>query len=108
MKAGPESFDRPRVAQGVNHGQSRCRPRRDPEIRAVAQTLQRRAYGSDDPDQLQMASLGETWRDQEHQKFNGEFEQTMRQLARFAEAVDEQIPFLLRKAERLDEYLRQR
>ena len=28
--------------------------------------------------------------------------------ARFAEAVDEQIPFLLRKAERLDEYLRQR
>ncbi len=84
----------------------------DPEeIRRFAQLLKRFSVGlTGQMTQInaQMASLGETWRDQEHQKFNAEFEQTMRQLARFAEAVDEQIPFLLRKAERLDEYLRQR
>jgi hypothetical protein len=32
----------------------------------------------------------------------------MRQIARFNEAVEEQVPFLLRKADRLEEYLRQR
>lgn len=52
--------------------------------------------------------LGQTWRDQEHTKFAEEFEQTTRVLARFAEAADRQIPFLLRKAEKIEEYLRQR
>ncbi|MDX2117048.1 MAG: WXG100 family type VII secretion target [Planctomycetota bacterium] len=84
----------------------------DPEeIRRFAQLLKRFSVGlGGQMTQINasMAALGETWRDQEHQKFNTEFEQTMRQLARFAEAVDEQIPFLMRKAERLDEYLRQR
>lgn len=56
----------------------------------------------------QMLALGQTWRDQEHAKFASEFEQTMRQLHRFAETADEQIPFLLRKADRIEEYLRQR
>ncbi|MEZ6317581.1 MAG: WXG100 family type VII secretion target [Phycisphaerales bacterium] len=56
----------------------------------------------------QMIALGQTWRDQEHAKFAAEFEQTLRQLQRFAEAADEQIPFLLRKADRIEEYLRQR
>jgi len=53
-------------------------------------------------------SLGDTWRDQEHQQFAEEFENTMRVLGRFAGAADEQIPFLIRKADRLDDYLRQR
>lgn len=52
--------------------------------------------------------LAQTWRDQEHAKFAEEFEQTTRVLARFADAADKQIPFLLRKAEKIEEYLRQR
>ena len=38
--------------------------------------------------------LGESWQDQEH--------------AKFADAADKHIPFLLRKAERIQEYLDQR
>ena len=56
----------------------------------------------------QMVGLGDTWRDQEHKKFSEEFEQTIKVLARFIEASNEHIPFLLRKAERIDEYLQQR
>jgi uncharacterized protein YukE len=53
-------------------------------------------------------ALGDTWRDQEQKKFAEEFVQTMQVLTRFLEASNQQIPFLLRKAERIDEYLRQR
>ena len=53
-------------------------------------------------------SLGSTWRDQEHQKFAREFEQTVRVLQQFMRSADEQIPFLQRKAARLREYLSQR
>jgi len=56
----------------------------------------------------QMVGLGDTWRDQEHKKFSEEFEQTMKVLARFVEASAEHIPFLMRKAERIEEYLQQR
>jgi len=58
--------------------------------------------------QGQFANLGETWRDQEHQKFAQEFEQTVRVLQHFTRSADQQIPFLLRKAQRLREYLGQR
>jgi uncharacterized protein YukE len=58
--------------------------------------------------QGQFGRLGDTWRDQEHQKFAQEFEQTMRVLHQFMRTADEQIPFLLRKAQRLREYLQQR
>lgn len=56
----------------------------------------------------QMGSLGQTWRDQEHEKFMQEFEQTMLVISRFLEASSQHIPFLLRKAERIEEYLQQR
>jgi WXG100 family type VII secretion target len=56
----------------------------------------------------QLASLGTTWRDQEHEKFVEEFQQHMRAITRFIEAGNEHIPYLLRKAERIDEYLQQR
>jgi uncharacterized protein YukE len=56
----------------------------------------------------QMLSLGDTWRDQEHEKFAQEFEQTMNVLSAFVENSDLHIPFLLRKAERIEEYLQQR
>lgn len=51
--------------------------------------------------------LGETWRDQEHQKFAQEFEQTMRVIHRFLQVSDQHIPFLLRKAQRVRDYLQQ-
>jgi uncharacterized protein YukE len=58
--------------------------------------------------QGQFSRLGDTWRDQEHQKFAQEFEQTMRVLHQFIQIADQHIPFLLRKAQRLREYLQQR
>ncbi len=58
--------------------------------------------------QGKMMSLGQTWRDQEHDKFAADFEETMRAMARFSKSAEEHIPFLLRKAERVEEYLRQR
>lgn len=84
----------------------------DPEeIRRFAQALKKFSAGlsgSMQSLQGQMVSLGQTWRDQEHAKFAEDFDQTMRQLQRFAESASEQIPFLLRKADRIEEYLRQR
>lgn len=56
----------------------------------------------------QMNSLGQTWRDQEQQKFAEEFAQHLRTAARFVEANEQHIPYLLRKAERIEEYLQQR
>lgn len=52
--------------------------------------------------------LGETWQDQEHAKFAENFETLVRTLAKFADAAEKHIPFLLRKAERIQEYLDQR
>ena len=49
-----------------------------------------------------------SWRDREHDKFAEEFEQTMLVVGRFLEASNQHIPFLLRKAERIEEYLQQR
>lgn len=58
--------------------------------------------------QGQFVRLGDTWRDQEHQKFAQEFEQTMRVLHQFMRTSEQHIPFLLRKAQKLEEYLHQR
>jgi uncharacterized protein YukE len=52
--------------------------------------------------------LSETWQDQEQAKFAELFEQMMRMLAKFADAADKQAPLLLRKAEKIQEYLDQR
>ncbi len=56
----------------------------------------------------QLVGLSDTWRDQEHDKFRAEFESTAGVLERFVEAANLHIPFLLRKAERIEEYLSQR
>jgi uncharacterized protein YukE len=56
----------------------------------------------------QLIGLGDSWRDQEHDRFRQEFESTMLVLERFLEVSEEHIPFLLRKAERIEEYLSQR
>ncbi len=55
-----------------------------------------------------LQELSTTWRDQEQKKFAEEFERTLKVLLRFVEASDRHIPFLLRKAQRVDEYLQQR
>lgn len=84
----------------------------DPEeLRRFAQLL--KAFNANMAQAMQQlqgnaVALGQTWRDQEHAKFQQEFEQTMRQLQRFIETSEEQVPVLMRKAERLEAYLRQR
>lgn len=81
------------------------------ELRRFAQDLKR--FNGELMNQMSMLQgrlelLSQSWRDQEQQKFTEEFEQTMRTLHRFVQASDEHIPFLLRKAERIEDYLQQR
>ena len=54
------------------------------------------------------AALGDTWQDQEHEKFGEEFIATMKVLRKFMEVSEKHTPFLLRKAQRIEEYLDQR
>ncbi len=56
----------------------------------------------------QLHSLNSSWRDQEHKKFAEEFEQHLKMIARSIEASNQYAPFLLRKAQRIEEYLQQR
>ncbi|MDB6152907.1 MAG: WXG-repeat protein [Chthoniobacteraceae bacterium] len=58
--------------------------------------------------QARFAALGSTWQDQEHEKFAEEFIVTMKALKRFVEVSEKQTPFLLKKAQRIDDYLDQR
>ena len=58
--------------------------------------------------QRQLVTLGATWRDQEHERFLEEFEQQLRTLSRFVDITNQYVPYLLRKAERIEEYLQQR
>jgi uncharacterized protein YukE len=55
-----------------------------------------------------MATLAQTWRDQEQAKFGEEFEATVRTLQRFVAAAELHVPYLLRKAEAAEAYLNQR
>ena len=56
----------------------------------------------------QLVGLAQTWRDREQEKFTEEFEQTMQAITRFLTISNQHIPFLMRKAERVEEYLQQR
>ena len=81
------------------------------ELRRFAHNL--KTFNSELQNQLavlhgQLLGLSATWRDQEHLKFTEEFEQTMQVVSRFIEATDQHIPFLMRKADRAEEYLQQR
>ena len=58
--------------------------------------------------QARFASLGDTWQDQEHLKFSEEFKQTLKALKKFVEISNAHTPYLLRKAQRIEEYLNQR
>jgi uncharacterized protein YukE len=58
--------------------------------------------------QARFNSLSSTWQDQEHAKFSEEFLATMKALRRFMEVAEQHTPFLLRKAQRIEDYLNQR
>lgn len=58
--------------------------------------------------QARFTALGGSWQDQEHEKFSEEFVSTMKVLKKFVEVSDKHTPYLLRKAQRIDEYLNQR
>jgi len=58
--------------------------------------------------QARFSALGDTWADQEHAKFAEEFVNTMKAFRRFVEVSNQQTPYLLRKAQRIEEYLNQR
>lgn len=58
--------------------------------------------------QARFASLGDTWQDQEHEKFAQEFQTAMKTLKKFMEASNQHTPYLLRKAQRIEDYLSQR
>ena len=81
------------------------------ELRRFAQNLKH--FNTELQNQMsvlhgQLLSLGQTWRDRENQKFTEEFESTMQAVSKFMEATNQHIPFLLRKAQRIEEYLQQR
>jgi uncharacterized protein YukE len=57
--------------------------------------------------QARFGSLGDSWQDQEHAKFSEEFKQTMKALKKFIEVSNAHTPYLLRKAQRIEEYLNQ-
>lgn len=55
-----------------------------------------------------LLALSDTWRDQEHEKFVQLFEETLHVLEAFLENSDQHIPFLVRKAQHIEDYLNQR
>ena len=84
----------------------------DPEqVQRFAEELKR--FNSDLQDrivslQARFAALADTWQDHEHGKFAEEFKQTMKAMKKFIEVSNQHTPFLLRKAQRIEEYLNQR
>ena len=84
----------------------------DPEeLRRFAATLKK--FNTEVQDRLatlngQTIALNRTWRDQEQKKFTDEFEQHMKVISHFIEVTKEYIPYLLRKAESIEQYLQQR
>jgi uncharacterized protein YukE len=58
--------------------------------------------------QARFAALADSWQDQEQTKFSEEFKHTVQALKKFVEMSDQHVPYLLRKAARIEEYLKQR
>ena len=58
--------------------------------------------------QARFAALGATWQDQDNEKFGEEFLATMKVLKKFVEISEKHTPYLLRKAQRIEQYLDQR
>ncbi|MEQ9409158.1 MAG: WXG100 family type VII secretion target [Fuerstiella sp.] len=80
------------------------------ELRRFAQTLRR--FNEELSDKTaaisgQLNTLAQTWRDKEHLKFSEDFAGNMKALSRFVESNESYIPYLLRKAQLIEEYLQQ-
>ena len=58
--------------------------------------------------QARFSALGDTWQDQEHTKFADEFKATMKAMKKFVDVSNQHGPFLMRKAQRIEDYLNQR
>ncbi|MFT5470796.1 MAG: hypothetical protein ACI8UO_005927 [Verrucomicrobiales bacterium] len=58
--------------------------------------------------QARFSTLGDSWQDQEHLKFEEEFKSTFKVLRKFLEVSHKHTPYLMRKAARIEEYLQQR
>ena len=84
----------------------------DPEeVRRFAAELKRfntDVQGKASALQARFAALGDSWQDQEHEKFTEEFVTAMKVLKKFMEAAEKHTPYLLRKAQRIEQYLDQR
>ncbi len=52
-----------------------------------------------------LGALSATWRDQEHLRFVQEFDEQLKMIARFLERADRHVPYLVRKAEQIEDYL---
>ena len=84
----------------------------DPEeVRRFAKELKR--FNDDTQNkasslQARFSALGATWQDQEHEKFAEEFLTTMKVIRKFMEISEKHTPYLMRKAQRIEEYLDQR
>lgn len=81
------------------------------ELRRFAQFLRR--FNDDMQRQVaatrtQLQNLNSSWRDQENQKFIEEFLQQMQSIDGFMETIEEYERFLVRKAQKVEEYLNQK
>ncbi len=80
------------------------------ELRRFAQTLRRFNEELNDKSAAiagQLNTLAQTWRDKEHLKFSEDFAANMKALGRFVESNESYIPYLIRKAQLIEEYLQQ-
>lgn len=74
------------------------------ELKRFNEDLQSRAAAL----QARFSALGATWQDDEQAKFAEEFTSTMKTMRKFLEISEKHTPYLLRKAQRIEEYLNQR
>jgi uncharacterized protein YukE len=73
------------------------------ELKRFNEDIQARAASL----QARFAALGTTWQDQDHEKFAEDFVTTMKVLRKFMETSEKHTPYLLRKAQRIEQYLDQ-
>ncbi len=84
----------------------------DPEqVRRFAEELKR--FNADLQDkvaslQVRFSAAGGLQRDEAREVCRAEFKQTIKALKKFVEVSNQQTPYLLRKAQRIEEYLNQR
>ena len=112
MSAGCRSEKRDGGRSTRSERKSMAQAIMDPEqVRRFAEELKR--FNTDLQDKLislqaRFTALSDTWQDQEHAKFAEEFKQTMKALKKFVDISNQHTPYLLRKAQRIEEYLNQR